>query len=324
MPLWKTILSYDGTHLHGWQIQAAVPSVQGHLSAAIAYVTGDRVLPQGSGRTDAGVHALGQVASFRLGSPIPPANLLRALNHVLPASIRVLSAEIVEEPFHARHSARTKTYEYRIFPRRPLLETIREGAALPSMPGDAATMPGDAATVIADRICSPMLAPFVWDCGLPLSLAALEGAAAQILGTHDFTSFAAAGSDALARVGAEPYVAAEPLPGYFADGSPEGLIAEGLIADGLIPGGLIAGPSPCRTILHSRWTLSGEGLLVYRITGTGFLHHMVRNLIGTFALAGSGRLGPEGVAEILAARRRSAAGPTAPARGLFLVEVQYA
>ena len=132
---WKLTLSYDGTGFHGWQVQPGLPTVQGLLSQALAQVTGEHVLPQGSGRTDAGVHALAQVSSFTLGVDLPPANLQRALNHALPASIRVLAAEHAAEDFHARHSATGKTYEYRIFDRREL-----------------------------QQVCSPFVAPFVWDC----------------------------------------------------------------------------------------------------------------------------------------------------------------
>ena len=280
MPLWKAILSYDGTHLHGWQIQPSLPTVQAHLSDALARITGECVLPQGSGRTDAGVHALAQVASFTLASPIPATNLHRALNRVLPPAIRVLSLETVDPPFHARHSALSKTYEYRVFPRRNL-------------------SPACSLAIAADRICSPMLAPFVWDCESTLHLPSLQQAASFILGTHDFTSFAAARSAAL-NPSLPLRAPADPLPHY-----PE------------------TPPTPCRTIHHSSWTQTAENLLVYRVTGSGFLHHMVRNLVGTFVLAGSGRLDPQSIPAILAARSRAAAGPTAPARGLFLVEVQY-
>ena len=113
--MWKLVLAYDGTDFHGWQVQPDRVTVQGELRDALARITGEDVLPQGSGRTDAGVHALGQVASFALAAPIPEANLARALNRTLPASIRVLSATRAGSDFHARHSAQAKTYEYRIF-----------------------------------------------------------------------------------------------------------------------------------------------------------------------------------------------------------------
>src|ERR1700721_2160431 len=113
--IWKVVLAYDGTDFHGWQVQPDRVTVQGELRDALARITGENVLPQGAGRTDAGVHALAQVASFALAAPIPEANLARALNRTLPASIRVLSATRAGGDFHARHRALAKTYEYRIF-----------------------------------------------------------------------------------------------------------------------------------------------------------------------------------------------------------------
>jgi tRNA pseudouridine38-40 synthase len=262
MSLWKLILTYDGTPFNGWQVQPNLPTVQGTLAHAIHHITGESVLPQGSGRTDTGVHALAQVASFSLNVPIPAPNLHRALNRALPPSIRVLSVEQAPEGFHARHSARRKTYEYRI-----------------STAG----------------ICSPMLAPYVWSYHLPLAFDVLQNAAAHILGTHDFTSFSASDPDLATRT--EQQADTDPLS---------------------LP------PTPCliRTIHHSSW-LQHEDLLIYRITGSGFLHHMVRNLVGTFVEAGIGRISADAIPTILAARNRSAAGPTAPAQGLFLVEVEY-
>src|ERR1700733_10180704 len=116
MPHWKLILAYDGTPHNGWQIPPSLPTVQGTLAQAIRRITGETVLPQGSGRTDTGVHALAQVASFALEAPIPAVNLHLALNGLLPSSIRILSLEPAPEGFHARYSVLRKTYEYRIFP----------------------------------------------------------------------------------------------------------------------------------------------------------------------------------------------------------------
>jgi tRNA pseudouridine38-40 synthase len=265
MPHWKLTLAYDGTPFHGWQIQPNLPTIQGILADTIHRITGESVLPQGSGRTDAGVHALAQVASVTIDAPIPAANLHRALNRALPPSIRILSLEEVPADFHARHSAQRKTYEYRIS---------------------------------TEEICSPMLAPYVWNCHLPLSPATLQQAATHILGTHDFTSFAASDPDQTTR---EAEASTEPS-------TPYSLL-----------------PTPCctRTIYHSTWHQHNTNLLIYRITGTGFLHHMVRNLVGTFVEAGTNRISADDIPKILAARNRNAAGPTAPARGLFLVEVEY-
>jgi tRNA pseudouridine38-40 synthase len=284
---WKLTLAYDGSGFHGWQIQSAqsgLATIQGTLADSIERLTGERTLPQGSGRTDAGVHALAQVASFRLKAPVPAANLHRALNRVLPAGIRVLSCEQVPHSFHARHSARSKTYEYRIFERR-----IRLAPGQPAL----------------DRICSPFLAPYAWDCRWPLSLDAMTEAAALLLGAHDFTSMAATDPDRAQR------------------GSPANLFA------GVERDADVDSPSapPVKTITLAEWSRrpvpGQEDLLIFRITASGFLHHMVRNIVGTLVEIGRGSLEPADLRRILDARDRTAAGPTAPARGLYLVEVAY-
>lgn len=253
---WKLTVAYDGTDFHGWQVQPDRATIQGALADAILRVTGERVLPQGSGRTDAGVHARGQVASFMLRAPIPESNLLRALNRTLPESIRVLAAEHAASDFHARHSAQAKTYEYRI---------------------------------CRAEICPPWKARFSWALPWPLDLAHMEEAAGAVIGTHDFTSFAASDPDLTARGGDE------------------------LSTD--LRGNI-------RTIHESSWREEND-LLIYRVRGNGFLHHMVRNLAGTFIDAGRGQIAPDMVTHILDARSRSAAGATAPARGLFLHSVEY-
>jgi tRNA pseudouridine38-40 synthase len=242
--MWKLVLAYDGTDFHGWQVQPDRLTVQGLLRDALARIAGEDVLPQGSGRTDAGVHALGQVTSFALAAPIPEANLVRALNRILPAAIRVLSAERVADDFHARHSAQAKTYEYRIF---------------------------------RGTICPPWQARYVYALNTRLDVDAMQRCAAMILGEHDFTSFAASDSDSRSNV---------------------------------------------RCLYASEW-MEEPDLLLYRVRGNGFLHHMVRNLVGTFLQVGRGNLAETEFPAILAARSRDEAGPTAPARGLFLVNVDY-
>jgi len=246
----KLTLAYDGTDFCGWQVQPGQNTIQGALADAIGRVTGERVLPHGSGRTDAGVHALGQVASFALESPIPVENLALALNHTLPVSVRITSAEEAAADFHARRSAKAKTYEYRIH---------RAG------------------------VCSPFLARYVHHHPYPLEEREVERASQFVIGTHDFTSFAAVDPE-------------------------RGKEEEQL--------------DNTRTIYSSEWNREGD-LFVYRVRGDGFLHHMVRNLVGTFLLAGKGSVSADSIPEILAARRRSDAGPTAPASGLFLMRVEY-
>jgi len=154
----KVILSYDGSEFLGWQVQPDAPTVQGSLATAIGRLTGEKVLPQGSGRTDAGVHAQAQVASFNTQSTIPAENLVKALNDILPPSIRILQVKEVPAEFHARKSVRAKTYQYRIY-RAP--------------------------------ICPPFLARYVWHFPYPLDEKAMSCAAKYVVGEHDFTSFAA-------------------------------------------------------------------------------------------------------------------------------------
>jgi tRNA pseudouridine38-40 synthase len=299
---WKATLTYDGTPYNGWQIQPCLPTVQGTFAEALHHVTGEIVLPQGSGRTDTGVHALAQVASFTLTVPIPGPNLLRALNHTLPPSIRVLSIEPVPPGFHARHSAQRKTYEYRIFP----------------------TGPG------GNIVCSPMLASYVWAFRLTREddLATLQQTAPHVIGTHDFTSFAAVDPDQATRNNLHSDEATFDAA-YFAQLDTETVTeteAERSQSENTTTT-VIHPNSPrhlgnIRTIYDSTWHYE-NGLLIYRVTGSGFLHHMVRNLVGTFVAAAQNRINPNSIPAILAACDRSAAGPTAPASGLFLVEVIY-
>ena len=272
---WKLTLAYDGTDFRGWQVQPGERTVQGELQSALGRVCGESPLPQGSGRTDAGVHALGQVASFALVAPIPPENLQRALNRTLPPSIRILDARTAPGTFHARHSAVAKTYEYRVF----------RGA-----------------------ICPPFVAPYVYACRWPMDVEALQRAARLFVGTHDFLSFAATDPELANRdldKDAEPDERPIPRPGFQMKPPMAATV---------------------RSIFSSTWEArtSPEGeLLVYRVRGSGFLHHMVRNLVGTMLDLGRARLGVEEIPGILAARSRAAAGPTAPARGLFLCSVEY-
>jgi tRNA pseudouridine38-40 synthase len=256
----KLILSYDGADFAGWQVQPGRTTVQGALASAIGRLSGENVLPQGSGRTDAGVHALAQVASFATASSIPAENWMRALNDILPTSIRVLEVTEAAPEFHARKSARAKTYRYR----------IHRGA-----------------------VCPPFLARFVWHYPYPLEESAMVAAAAVVVGEHDFTSFAAVDPERVERMSA----------------------AENT-------GTSITRTTNIRTIFSSSWTREGEEL-IYTIRGSGFLHHMVRNLVGTFLLVGKGTVSLEDFGRILDARARPAAGPTAPASGLYLVAVEY-
>ena len=273
---WKLTLAYDGTGFSGWQVQPGEATIQGELQAALGRVTGESPLPQGSGRTDAGVHALGQVASFELQARIPAENLHRALNRTLPGAIRIVDARTAESSFHARHSAVAKTYEYRVF-REP--------------------------------VCPPFLARYVYACPWPMELELLQQAARLFEGEHDFLSFAATDPDLAARERAAGVGFAPDAEAHKA------ALARSIGKQGAI-----------RTVYSSIWEArssdAGE-LLVYRVRGNGFLHHMVRNLVGTMLDVGRGYRKVDDIPGILTARSRAAAGPTAPAQGLFLHSVEY-
>lgn len=233
-------LAYDGGGYYGWQVQPGLPTIQGTLEQVVAEIEGKPVHVAGSGRTDAGVHALAQVAAFTLENPIPPDNLRRALNRLLPPSIRILSVEEAPADFHPRFQARAKTYEYRI---------------------------------AREEVCTPFQFPFVHHYPYPLDEDRMIRLAAAFAGEHDFSAFAAS------------------------DDKDE------------------LGHSKVRTIFSSILERH-SGCLVYRVRGSGFLKHMVRNLVGTLIEAGKGNI--ENLT-VLPAR----SGPTVPAKGLFLIEVEY-
>lgn len=273
----KLTLAYDGHDFAGWQVQPDRLSVQGTLVSAFEHLTGEKTLPQGSGRTDAGVHALAQVATITANSPIPVDNLIRALNDILPRSIRILAAEEMPPDFHARRSAVAKTYRYHIY----------RGA-----------------------ICSPFQARYVYHHPYPLDESRMIQAAALVQGEHDFTSFAAV----------DPEKRKQTLTideDQF--GTKDGLEPNKTEVE-TIQAGLE--PNNVRIIFHSQWQRHGDEL-VYTVRGNGFLHHMVRNLVGTFLMVGKGSLTVADVKRILELRDRSAAAATAPASGLFLVSVEY-
>lgn len=246
----KLTLQYDGTAYVGWQRQESGTSIQSLLEDALARIEGTAVSVQGSGRTDAGVHALGQTASVVLGSAIELPVLSRALNAVLPPDVRVLGSEEVEAGFHARFSAVGKIYEYRI---------------------------------LNAPVVSPFLQRYVWHVPQPLAIDVMREASQALVGAHDFAAFQGSGS---------------------AVATTDRVIRAIEWQDVAMPGG-------------------DDLPLVMRIEGDGFLRHMVRNIVGTMVEVGTGRWPARRVADALGSRDRSQAGPTAPARGLFLVRVLY-
>jgi len=261
------VIAYDGTDFNGWQRQPDAPTVQGCLEKTLSQITAAQVKLYGSGRTDAGVHAAGQVANFSSECRIPVANLQKALNDLLPPSVRIKEVSEVAENFHARYHARAKTYRYRI---------------------------------LRATVCAPFFWRFVNHYPYPLDHRSMAEAARLLEGEHDFTSFAATGGDE-----------DDPLTASGEEtASPESHSKRV--------------PSMVRTIFSSRllWRPRMR-LLIYEVRGNGFLHHMVRNIAGTLIEVGRGKLAPADVLRVLEARNRTLAGPTAPARGLCLMKVEY-
>jgi tRNA pseudouridine38-40 synthase len=243
----KILISYDGTDFHGWQVQPELPTIQRALEQVIAEIEGRPVQVAGSGRTDAGVHAVAQVAAFSIENPIPVDNLRRAMNRLLPRDIRVLSVEEASPDFHPRFQARRKTYEYRIF---------------------------------RGEICSPFERRYVCHHPYPLAIDEMTSLAQLLEGDHDFSAFAASDDRDELEL------------------------------------------SKVRTIFCSRLSLEGDRI-IYSVTGSGFLKHMVRNIVGVLLEVGKGNVDRAGFLARLEPGCEIAAGPTAPARGLFLMSVEY-
>jgi tRNA pseudouridine38-40 synthase len=241
----KLTLEYDGGAFVGWQRQDNGPSVQQALEEAIRKFCGETVTSFAAGRTDAGVHALGQVVHVDLARDATPETVRDALNfHLKPAPIAVLSATVAPADFHARFSATARLYLYRIVNRRAPL-AVERGRA--------------------------------WLVGAPLDAEAMHAAAQRLVGHHDFTSFRAA---------------------------------------------LCQAASPLKTLDRLDVTRAGDEVRI-DARARSFLHHQVRNMVGTLKLVGEGKWTADDVSRALAARDRSAAGPTAPPDGLYLTEVWY-
>jgi len=240
-------VAYDGTDFHGWQVQPGQVTIQGVLEEIIGGVEGRPVHVAGSGRTDAGVHALAQVAAISIENPIPVDNFRRAVNRLLPNTIRINRVREVRSDFHPRFDAVRKTYEFRTF---------------------------------REELCSPFLRRWVHYHPYPLNEKAMAEAAAVLLGEHDFTAFAAADDrDAQSR-------------------------------------------SKVREIFHSELRRQGD-TLVYRVTGSGFLKHMVRNMMGVLFEVGKGNLTADDIGARLQPNCGIRPGPSVPPSGLILVSVEY-
>ncbi len=253
----RLTIAYDGSGFVGWQRQAEGVSIQGLLEDALSRLDGRAVIVIGAGRTDAGVHARAQVASVQIQRAMDVADIRRAVNAVLPPSVRVLAVEEAPPGFNARRAARAKTYWYRI---------------------------------ARSEVLSPFDRLHAWHVRFPLDLGAMAEAARLVEGEHDFTAFRAAGSDAATSVRTirQSSIREEATGGPLAASAP-----------GDLP------------------------VLVYDVTGDGFLRHMVRNIVGTLVEIGAGRFPVQAMADVLAGRDRARAGPTAPATGLVLACVEY-
>ncbi len=245
MPRYRLTLEYDGGPFRGWQRQSNGPSVQQALEEALLAFCGQQVRVIGAGRTDAGVHARGQVAHLDLDRDRPLDVLRNALNHHLqPAPVVVLEAARVADDFHARFSARSRHYRYRIVNRRAPLALDRGRA---------------------------------WFVPCPLDSELMHEAAQRLIGRHDFTSFRSS---------------------------------------------LCQARSPVKTLDRLAVVRRGEVIEIWA-SARSFLHHQVRNMVGTLKMVGEGRWPVDHVEMVLAARDRAAAGPTAPACGLYLERVDY-
>ncbi len=240
-------VAYEGTAFGGWQRQPGVRTVQEALESALAAIEERAVTAVAAGRTDAGVHARAQVVSVDVATRLPATTLLRAINVRLPGDVRVTHVADRPPGFNARRDARSKIYRY---------------------------------TLLLDPSPSPFVRRVVWAMPPRLDLAAMQQAAAVVIGEHDFAAFQATGGDVRTTV---------------------------------------------RRVLRSRLRIApGQPTYVhYDIEGTGFLRHMVRNIVGTLVDIGRGRWSPDYMHEVLASRDRRRAGATAPPEGLVLMRVRY-
>jgi tRNA pseudouridine38-40 synthase len=238
----KLEIEYDGTDFYGWQVQPKLRTVQGEIEDKLSVILQQKVDLIGAGRTDVGVHALGQVANFKTENRLEVEAILRGLNGLLPDDIVIKNAEEVDLDFNSRYSAKSRVYHYRIFLGR---------------------------TAILRR--------YVWEVSYTLNLDTLFQATCKIEGKHDFSSFCVAESAKENNV--------------------------------------------CK-VMEAVWKQS-EHEMIFTIEADRFLHTMVRSLVGTLIEVGRGYFSVEDFVNIMEAKDRKKAGPTAPACGLYLVEVRY-
>jgi len=241
----KLLIEYDGANYLGWQVQAKGLTVQGMIEDKLAILTGETIHLIGSGRTDAGAHALGQVANFKTRSQMEVHTFQKALNSLLPSDIVIKEVEEAGEDFNARKSAKSKVYEYRILNRSNRSVFDRE---------------------------------YAWHIPQRLKLQEMRIATQILVGEHDFSSFRSVGTPTKTAI---------------------------------------------RKVIRAEWKRDKEGSLRFEIEANGFLKQMVRAIVGTLVEIGRGKIGVDEFRQILDSKDRSLAGPTAPAHGLFLKEVEY-
>jgi tRNA pseudouridine38-40 synthase len=274
-------VAYDGTNYHGWQVQPNAKTIEGELNRVLTQLTGEEIQVTGASRTDAGVHALGNVAVFDTVSKIPAEKFSYALNQRLPEDIVIQSSLQVADDFHPRHCDCRKTYEYDI---------LNRTFPLPAYRNTAYFLYGD------------------------LDLDAMRKACQAFLGEHDFASFCAAGAQVQTTV--RTIYSLEVLEQPLA-----------VTGRGSKPASEVTGADPiCQpteTAAVEQLQRSPERLMTIRVRGNGFLYNMVRIIAGTLVEVGRGHIRPEEIEGIIAACDRAKAGPTAPARGLRLVEIKY-
>ena len=258
----KVILEYDGTAYHGWQWQSEKRSLQAEFERALFEVTRQKIRVYSSGRTDAGVHAFGQVLHFRAETRLSLEVFQKAINVHLPSDVNVLHLEEASDDFHALLNAKRKTYYYFIF-----------NARSPEL----------------------FLKRYSWQVYRPLDWKKMKEALRCLKGKHDFKSFQSVGTEVKTTV-------------------------RTLFKTQILK----SGSSSLKIPQKPSWSwIRHPNLHVIVLEGDGFLKQMVRNIVGTLVEVGYGRISVAEFKKILAAKDRKKAGPAAPAKGLFLVNVKY-
>ncbi|MBA7663252.1 tRNA pseudouridine synthase A [subsurface metagenome] len=239
------IMEYDGTHYHGFQLQANQPTIQGETEKALWKLTGEKTRVMAAGRTDAGVHAKGQVVSFRTGSSLPPQTFVNGLNYYLPRDIAVKAAHRVDDSFNVRRSAISREYNYYI---------------------------------LSSLTRSPLREGFSYLVAGHLDIEAMNRACQALIGKHDFASFASSMGDEIKNT--------------------------------------------VRRVERAKMEKNGD-MTIFNMVANSFLPHQIRNTVGALIRVGLGKMSVDEFHGLIEARTPGLAGPTAPARGLCLMRVNY-